>query len=358
MLHMLGKIHFTLDFCSFLIYISIIRFNHLIKLYVLITQFKQLRRKRMSESTMMLNVEPHGGLPEIKPLSQPGAKQPFCLVTGASRGLGRALAEEGARSGMNLILVDLPDTSLAEVADTIAQKYSVTALYRESDLTVPNSPEELCSWVQQEQLSVNMLINNAGLGAHGPFSDSSPNRNLAMISLNITALVQLTHLFLPELRKHDNAYILNVASLAAFYAMPFKPVYAPSKAFVLNFSLALRTELAGTTVGISTLCPGGIITNEACRKLIAAQGFIGRISCHHPEEVARYALRQLLRNKPIIVPGLINKVARFLAAVVPLPLVHLFIRSRFGTTAGGKEQSTPASLPYPHKLNLLELRHE
>lgn len=259
----------------------------------------------------------------------PASTDPFCLVTGASRGLGRALAEECARRGMNLILVALPGTGLPGLSSSLASSCRVAVFYREIDLTKASSPEELFTWVRERKIGVNMLINNAGVGSHGPFSESSPGVNQAMINLNITALVELTQLFLPELKRHPSSHILNVASLAAFYPMPLKPVYAPTKAFVLNFSLALRAGLTGTSVVVSTLCPGGIITNEECRRLIAAQGFIGRISCHHPEEVARCALRQSLRNRAIIIPGLINKLARWLGAVAPPALVQLFIRSRF-----------------------------
>jgi short-subunit dehydrogenase len=202
--------------------------------------------------------------------------RPYCLVTGASRGLGLALAEECARLGLNLILVALPETGLPEVANNLANTYGIDVEQREIDLTEPDGPEALYRWVKEQRLAVHMLINNAGIGAHGPFSESALDHNRAMINLNITALVYLTQLFLPELKRQQRAYILNVASLAAFYAMPCKPVYAPTKAFVLNFSLALRAEMDGTAVKVSTLCPGGIMTNEECRKLTAAQEMSNR----------------------------------------------------------------------------------
>ena len=285
------------------------------------------------------------------PEAGPGTQQaqPYCLITGAGRGLGLALAEECAGLGMNLILVDLPNTGLPDVTAHLARSYGVAAVCSETDLTDPDSPETLHRWIKEQRIDLFMLINNAGIGAHGPFTESAAERNRAMINLNITALVHLTQLFLPELARQQNAYILNVASLAAFYPMPCKPVYAPTKAFVLNFSLALRTEMTGTSIKVSALCPGGIITNEECRRLIAAQGFIGRISCHHPEEVARYAVDRLLRGRALIIPGFLNKAARICGAVAPRSLVQRFVHSRFtGAPEKGKRGSTTPPLEVLH----------
>jgi short-subunit dehydrogenase len=308
----------------------------------------------MNETTVAAKVETIRSFPAAVREHRVPTTRPCCLITGASRGLGLALAEECARSGTNLILVALPDTGLPEVSHNLGRTYGIDVVYREIDLTEPDGPDAIYSWIKEKRLAVTMLINNAGIGAHGPFSESTLERNRAMISLNISALVHLTQLLLPELKRQQRAYILNVASLAAFYAMPCKPVYAPTKAFVLNFSLALRAELAGTAVTVSALCPGGIMTNEECRKLIAAQGFIGRISCHHPEEVARYALAQLHRDKAVIIPGLINKLARILGTLAPLPLTQFFIRSRF-TSA---EATKTAAAGYRNPTSLTEIRHE
>ena len=296
----------------------------------------------MNESSVAVQVEPIRKVPAAAAADRIPATGPCCLITGASRGLGLALAEECARSGTALALVALPDTGLPELCKNLARTYGINVEYREVDLTEPDGPDAIYRWINEKGLALNMLINNAGIGAHGPFSESALERNRAMINLNISALVQLTQLLLPQLQRQQRAYILNVASLAAFYAMPCKPVYAPTKAFVLNFSLALRAELAGTAVTVSALCPGGIITNEECRKMIAAQGLIGRISCHHPEEVARYALGQLHRDKGIIIPGLINKLARILGTIAPLPLTQLFIRSRFALRPKRRGDGIPA----------------
>jgi short-subunit dehydrogenase len=106
--------------------------------------------------------------------------------------------------------------------------------------------------------------------------------------------------------------------------------------------------MEGSSVTVSALCPGGIMTNEECRRLIAAQGFIGRISCHHPEEVARYAVGQLLRGRAIIIPGLINKITRILSGAVPLPLIQRFIRSRFGSSRQPDERESASPIMVIH----------
>ena len=142
------------------------------------------------------------------------------------------------------------------------------------------------------------------------------------------AMVRLTHLLLAELQSHNSARILNVASMAAFYPMPYMPVYSSTKSFVLNFSLALRSELAESPIRVSALCPGGIMTNRACRARIAEQGFVGRISCLYPEQVARNAVKNMLQGKAVIVPGWANKIIRWLSMAAPRSLLQRVVASR------------------------------
>jgi short-subunit dehydrogenase len=260
-------------------------------------------------------------------------KSSYSLITGSSQGLGRGLAEECGRLGMNLFLIALPGTGLPEAAAELSSRYRVQVEHLEMDLTAPASAAKLLRFIRQRGLAVDMLINNAGLSLHGPFLETSLEEHESLIELNIKALVRLTYLLLPELMRHPRTYILNVASLGAFYAMQYKTVYAPSKSFVLNFTLALREELRGSSVRVCALCPGGVLTNAEVRKLIAAQGLIGRLSCHHPHEVAAYAIRCLLRNKAVIIPGAFNKLVRILGSLAPRPLVQMVIRMRFGAVA-------------------------
>jgi short-subunit dehydrogenase len=255
---------------------------------------------------------------------------PCVLITGASQGLGLALAEACARRGRDLLLVALPDSGLPEAAFDLASRYHVRVEHLETDLAADGGAERVRSWLAGRP--VDTLINNAGLSHHGPFREAPPDYLKALVDLNVRALVLLTRLLLPELERHPAARILNVSSLGAFHAMPHKAVYAPSKTFVLNFTLALREELRGTGVRVCALCPGGIYTNATIRALIADLGFLARLGSQEPSEVAEYALRRLERGRAVIVPGVINQLTRFVGSLAPRPLVMAFIRRRLRGT--------------------------
>jgi short-subunit dehydrogenase len=257
----------------------------------------------------------------------------YALITGASEGLGRAFAEECAYLGMNLILVALPSSGLVEVAQDVVRRYNVRVEHVEMDLSQSESPETLVRWISSRGLPVSVLINNAGVGYNSRFEDSTLRDNESCILLNNLALVKITHLMLPELKRRQQAYILNVSSMAAFFPMPFMPVYGPSKAFVLNFGLALRAEMRGTPVHVSVLCPNGIRTNAACRRKIDAHGLVGRLVSMDPQPVARCAMEALLAERPVIVLGWINRALVALGQYVPTRLICFVVSAFYGKTA-------------------------
>jgi short-subunit dehydrogenase len=262
--------------------------------------------------------------------SQLQLEEHIALVTGASQGLGRAFTEACARLGMDLILVALPDSGLAQLAQGIALLYDVRTDYVEMDLAAPGNPEALVQWISRKGLSVSLLINNAGVGYNSRFEDSTLGENESCILLNNLALVKITRLLLPQLKRHPQAFVLNVASMAAFFPMPFMPVYGPSKTFVLNFSLALREEMSDTPVSVSVLCPNGIRTNQECRQKIEAHGLIGRMVSMDPDQVAARAIKGMFAGKSVIVPGFINQVIALVGKHTPrsivCPVVSLFYR--------------------------------
>lgn len=254
----------------------------------------------------------------------------YCLITGASQGLGKAFAEQFAKRKRNLLLVSLPESGLDEVAGSIAERWAVDVKNFEIDLTEGGSVPRLAEYIRSSNIAIDTLVNNAGIGSSGAFHHIDIERSGKILDLNIKALIQLTYLMLPELKTHARAYILNVASLAAFYPMPYMAVYAATKVFVLNFTQALREELDGSGITATALCPGGIATNDACGKRIDAQGFFGRISCFSAEHIAEKAIRSMLRSRPIVIPGITNRLLRFLGTYFPKSFVIKVIGSRFG----------------------------
>jgi short-subunit dehydrogenase len=267
------------------------------------------------------------------------------LVTGASQGLGRAFAEQCARLGMDLILVALPDSGLAQLAQGIGLLYGVRTDYVEMDLTAPGNAETLAQWISRQGLRVSVLINNAGVGYNSRFEDSTLRENESCILLNNLALVKITRLLLPELKRHPRAFVLNVASMAAFFPMPFMPVYGPSKTFILNFSLALREEMRGTPVSVSVLCPNGIRTNGECRQKIEAHGLVGELVSLDADQVAVCAMQGLFAERAVIVPGFINQVIAVVGKYTPRSIICPVVSTFYGKTARPARAGVVAAVP-------------
>jgi len=244
-------------------------------------------------------------------------KENYALITGGSSGLGKAFAEECARRGMNLILVALPDENLIHTSQYIEKKYKVKVRSYGINLIEKGAPKKIFSFCEQNGLKVNMLINNAGITGCTEFEKSSLEYNELRIQLNIRSLVLLSRLFIPSMKKLTSAYILNVCSLAAFYAIPFKSVYSASKAFVLTFSKALREELRDSSIKVSVLCPNGIRTNVLSNARINTHGARGRIFLVFPEKIAEIGIHKLLKGKKVIIPGTMNKLILSLGKIIP-----------------------------------------
>ncbi|NLE45750.1 MAG: SDR family NAD(P)-dependent oxidoreductase [Chloroflexi bacterium] len=269
----------------------------------------------------------------------------YALVTGASQGLGHAIANDLACRGMDVILTALPNSGLERTASQLAQKHDVRVEWFEVDLTQPGGPELLVDWIGDGGFVVSVLVNNAGTGYNSRFEDSTLGENESCILLNNLALVKITRLLLPKLARRPRAFVLNVASLAAFFPMPYMPVYAPTKAFILNFSLALREELRGSTISVSTLCPNGIRTNRSTCEKIEAGGWAARLTCMDVDAVASYAVSELLVERAIIVPGGLNRAIVAVARFVPRRAVYAVISIFWGRTASGSKVSVLDSTP-------------
>lgn len=180
------------------------------------------------------------------------------LITGATSGLGYEFVQLLAKDQYDLIVVARNEEQLLSIKSKFP-KLHVTTISK--DLSKPGSVKEVVEEIREKQLQVDVLINNAGFGLLGKFDELNVEKQLEMIQLNISSLTELTHAFLPEMKKRKSGKIMNVASTAAFQPGPMMAVYYATKAYVLSFSEALVEELVGTEVSVTTLCPGATKTN-------------------------------------------------------------------------------------------------
>ena len=183
------------------------------------------------------------------------------LITGASSGIGEAFARRLASEGHNLVLVARSEKILHELCDELMLKHQITAHYVATDLTAYGAHEELFKETERFGFEIDWLINNAGFGAMGDFAGLEITRAMDMISLNVSALVSLTHLYLPGMRKRASGKIINVSSAAGFQPIPFMAVYAATKSFVTSFSEAIAEENRPYGIQVLALCPGSTKTN-------------------------------------------------------------------------------------------------
>ncbi len=239
----------------------------------------------------------------------------FALLTGASQGLGRAMAFELAKRKINLLLVALPNENLPSLATQLADFQIVVHCF-ETDLSLRENLLSLAQTIN-ENYRVNILVNNAGRGGSQRFEEVGLDYLNGILQLNIVATTLLTRLLLPNLRQQNQAWILNVSSMAAFSPIAFKTVYPASKAFVRHWSLGLREELKGSGICVSVVYPGPMKTNPDATQRIESQGLKGRIGLLMPEQVAAIAIRQMFQKKATILPGFANKLNRLLMAVLP-----------------------------------------
>jgi hypothetical protein len=249
----------------------------------------------------------------------------YTLITGASNGLGLAMAKTCAGLGHHLILVSLPNENLSRIAANLSAEFRIDTQFHECDLTNSKAVQELYQWVQSQKYAVNFLINNAGFGGVGAFEEYTFEYINKMMDLNIKSVTQMTHLFIPDLKRNAPAHLLNVASMAANFPFPYKSIYAASKVYVRNFSLALSEELRHYQISVSTLQPVAVPTNEVVKTQLVNGGFLARLSATPAKEVANLAIRKTLAGQRVITPGLKNRLSLFLMNIIPsrvsLPLL-------------------------------------
>jgi len=252
------------------------------------------------------------------------------LITGASTGIGAAFARKLAARGRNVLLVARSEDKLIALCNELGRLTSIRAQYVALDLQQPDAGEQLLEETKKRELEIEMLINNAGFGSMGDFARLDLNTELEIIQLNVRAVVDLTHRFLDPMRERKRGTIINVASTAAFQAVPYMATYAATKAFVLSFSEAIAEENRSHGIHVMALCPGVTETNffEASKIDRPPMRTI-----QTAEEVVDAALRGLARQKTVKISGWANwllvEAERFVPRSTVTKVAAKALRSRF-----------------------------
>jgi short-subunit dehydrogenase len=212
--------------------------------------------------------------------------RPCALVTGASGGIGLDLARLLAAGGHDLVLVARSEKKLQEIAQELSGRFKVRCQAMPADLSKPDGVEAVMAGVAAQGLQIDVLVNNAGFGLSGEFAKTDLARELEMIRLNVATLTALTKRVLPGMLERRRGRILNVASTAAFQPAPLLSVYAATKAYVLSFSEAIATELGGTGVTVTALCPGPTVTGFAAAADMTESALFKKMPTMRSEDVA------------------------------------------------------------------------
>ncbi len=252
--------------------------------------------------------------------SEPHPAYETALITGASSGIGAALAHVLSDHCQHLILVARNEQRLNQLAYDIKSRTPCAVSIITADLSLPDAADTLFLAVQRRQLTVDLLINNAGAGQSGEVITQTSAEQAALIALNITTLTHLSRLFAARMVKQGHGIILNIASTGAYQPGPYTAVYYAAKAYVHSFSLALDRELKGTGVHISLLCPGATATEFSQRA-----GKKDIENAMSPEKVAQIALQGLAAKRKLIIPGWGNRLVIVLSKILPGSLLAAFV---------------------------------
>jgi len=227
----------------------------------------------------------------------------WALVTGASAGIGVALARELAAGGANLILTARRRDRLAGLAGELSAKHDIRTLVCVADLAQPSGPQEIFAFTEGKNIAVDLLVNNAGFGAYGEFRKVKVDQFLQMVQVNVSAVVHLTHLYLPGMIARRSGDILILASTAAFQPVPYITTYAATKSFDLSFAEGLAEEVRQYGIRVCALCPG---STESEFLEVAGQRHHTRRPRETAEKVARVGLRGLAAGKSSVISGFTN----------------------------------------------------
>ena len=242
----------------------------------------------------------------------------YALITGASQGIGAAIALELARQGFGVIVTARSEEALRTVSAEAAKLNGGRAHVLAVDLFAADGVDRIVRFIEEKKIPLTCLVNNAGHAHWGLFGDEPMDEHRKLMHLNMVVPVTLTHALLPALKRAKRSYILNTSSMTAYHALASMALYAASKAFILRLSRSLRIELKGTGVSVTALCPGSVITDFTANAGMQAMDDLAKKFGTPPEPVAKAAVAAMLKGKVEVVPGLLNKITVAVQAIMPM----------------------------------------
>ena len=248
------------------------------------------------------------------------------LITGASSGIGKALAENFARDGYAVVLAARNIEKLEIIAEDLHNRFGASAFAVESDLQAADSADRLHADIKSRGITLSALVNNAGFAVYGELKDADLQALLSMMRLNMDAVVALTTLFLPDLLL-TKGKVLNTASTAAFQPGPYLAGYSATKAFVLSFSEAISAELAGTGVTVTALCPGPTVSGFENRAGMSKSGLFNNKKLPSSKTVAAAGYRAMQRGQRIYIHGFVNRFLVWAIRFTPRNIVTRIAKS-------------------------------
>ena len=249
----------------------------------------------------------------------------LALITGASMGIGKSLAQIFAADGKDVVLVARSEDKLQSLASELETSHGITAHVLPADLTDPTAPTRIFESLESRGLELDYLVNNAGFGTNGRFAELPLQPELDMIQVNITALVALTHHAVARMVGRGKGRVLNIASSAGFQAGPLMSVYYATKSFVILFSEGVAEEVRDSGVTITAHCPGATATNFA-DTAGNAKTLLFRLGAASADQVARHAYRSMMGGRVVAIEGWINRIAAFSNRFSPRAIVRKLTR--------------------------------
>jgi uncharacterized protein len=248
-------------------------------------------------------------------------KMATALITGASNGIGLALAKIHAAKGGDLVLVARNKSKLDELKTALESQYNISVYTIGKDLSAFNAAQDVYEETSKQNIQIDYLINNAGFGDFGMFAETDWNKELQMINLNITTLTHFTKLYLQDMVKRSSGKIMNVASTAAFQSGPMMAVYFASKAYVLHFSEAVNNEVSDKGITVTALCPGATESGFQAAAAMEESNLVKGKKLPTSQQVAEYGYDAMIKGKTVAIHGLMNWILANSVRFTPRALV-------------------------------------